>query len=166
MTLPPSFTTRLVDLDTAPAAALPWMTLDQSATATIRATTGTLPQVQILHSGDSVTDAWLPTPWEVNHPCFARHISLNLGQHACLIGRSIAQADGEVATLLKGLGTRPLAELLFKDGSTALPEPIYLVSDQGWFGRAVQWQVAGCADPLLLIELFNPEFVSRYAPTA
>lgn len=160
----PGFEFSVCTLNQVPATSAPWVTLRTSATTEIASSTGIKPNVQIFFTGSGVANdpelRGLPKT-----ECYVREIGLYAADQLCLIGRTTTPFGSDTHAKLANLGTRPLADLLFAEADSCVLETTQpLVSKHGWYGRNTLWQVAGCAEPLQLLELFNPEFTQRYQP--
>jgi len=143
-----------------------WVSVPDSMTRAIADTLGRQPEVTIRLEGPSRPNVLerrllaLGTGSRVQ----TREISLSVAGQSVLIARSITPMKSAVVPQLKGLGRKPLAELLFQDprwqrqrrplaihcANTALP------------GRACVWEYQGRRRGRLLVEeYFLPVLLAR-----
>lgn len=150
-------------LATLPARAQTWLTYDRSITEAASVLTGVQACVSSLSQQAQYAPLWLPAPYRSDEQTYARQIELMSGACRVLIAVSYTRPDSDLAERLEVLDRAPLANLLFQTGSAQNPTKTY-VQTGFWCGRLVEWQVAGCDTPLILLELFDPDFVKRYTP--
>lgn len=145
-------------LEDIPAQAHTWVSYDRSITEL----TNTDVAVTNLRQEMQTSPAWLPPIYQDKNDAFFRRIELVAGQNRVLIAASYTQPHGDVRERLQALGDLPLANLLFQEGAVQKRDRRY-VSANTWYGRIVEWQILGCSAPLLLLELFDPEFTRAYS---
>lgn len=153
--------THAVPLHTLPAAVHAWIKLSGSMTQAIQSVTGQAPAVRIKLSQAAPASAWEAELLQGSN-CFVRHIELLAGEQLCLTARSLALQNSPAALALANLGERPLADLLF-NGAWVQGDIHAITTNTGGFGRAAVWRNSG-GYPLLVQEIFAPEFVRAYQP--
>ena len=155
---------QLIQLDEIPDRAKPWVQYDESITLAVESVTGSVAKVKNLCQFKGPCPDWIPSHHQREQLSFIRHIELFSREQRVLSAWSYTDPDGDLVEKLLALGNQPLANLLFASGSSRSPT-LHWIHAEGHGGRAIEWQVTGCASSLMLVELFDATFVSRYAPS-
>jgi chorismate-pyruvate lyase len=143
-----------------------WVNVPGSMTRAIATTCGQQPTVDILSEGPDRASRWearligKPAGYRVH----AREISLRVGDNTVLVARSITPAGSSVEPLLRGLGSKPLAELLFVDPRWQrhhAPLALYGDDRDELPGRVCVWNYAARQPGTLLVaEYFLPSLLA------
>ena len=158
-------TLKNVTSESIPSATLAWLQYEQSITKTAEYLTQQTCIVQNRKQELSAAPPWLPSQYQQNTCTFTRKIELMAGTQQILLAGTYTHPNGDVVKALEELGDKPLANLLFSKTANYSTHCNYVKSGSG-YGRVVEWQIASCTHPLLLVELFDPNFVHLYSPTS
>ena len=154
--------TRVIATDI-PKPTLEWLTLDKSITNTVGLVTQSTVHVCNREQGMSQAPNWLPLQYKQHSQSYVRCIELFAQSQRILIAGTYTHPCSDVIGQLEALGNEPLANLLFQS-SSAHPGKQYFVQSGCWWGRVVEWSISNCEHPMLLVELFDPEFIAHYSP--
>lgn len=154
-----------------PGALRGWIDLPGSMTREIARVSCSPPAVSLRFEGPGS-----PAPWEAQllqlnqrRRVWIREISLDIADKAVLMARSVTCISSPVAPMLRGLGHKPLAELLFADPRwQRLQPPLPVCSNSlplqpaGTLpGRTTVWEYAGKRSSRLLVsEFFLPALIA------
>ena len=128
---------------------------------------GSRPQVVVHRSAADRSQLWEAKllRLEARQRVFAREISLQIDGRSVLDARSVTTAGGAIEARLRGLGNKPLAELLFEDPlwqRLTGPLPLAGRNQQSPPGRVCVWRYRGRQPGTLLVaEYFLPELLAR-----
>ena len=131
--------------------------MQSSVTEAIAAHFGAPPTVRVHHSGPSALTTWEADllGCDASTQAFARHITLDVGEHAVLAARTVTAWDDPMRTYLADLGDRPLGTLLFQGERWARASALIpLVEGTATFGRGARWHDAQSGGNLLVEEFF------------
>ena len=143
-----------------------WVLEPGSMTRAIARYCGERPRVRVHKSEPDRPERWeadllrLPS----SRPVFCREISLRIQDRDVLQARSVAIIGGSIEPRLRGLGNKPLAELLFVDPLWQReigPLPLAPRRHRPTPGRVCVWRYHGRRPGLLLVaEYFLPELLN------
>lgn len=141
-----------------------WFGLTESMTAAVAHHCRGKALVTLLGEGTETANHWERGVLNSPHNVYARHISLAVDGVPRLIARSLTTPDHAVVELMRGLGERPLAELLFTDPLWVRDKhTIYLQTPSGVPGRGVLWCHQDHQQQLLVEEFFLPALLQSAA---
>ena len=141
-----------------------WFGLTESMTAAVAHHCRGEALVTLLGEGTETANHWERGVLNSPHNVYARHISLAVDGVPRLIARSLTTPDHAVVELMRGLGERPLAELLFTDPLWVRDKhTIYLQTPSGVPGRGVLWCHQDHQQQLLVEEFFLPALLQSAA---
>jgi chorismate-pyruvate lyase len=144
-----------------------WITEPGSMTQAIASHCGGRPQVVVHKSALDRSSLWEAQLLRLKsrQRVFTREISLQVDGRSVLNARSVAVAGGAIEARLRGLGNKPLAELLFEDPLWQRQTgPLGLAGRSGHSppGRVCVWRYRGRQPGNLLVaEYFLPELLVR-----
>lgn len=155
------------------ASAAAWIELSGSMTRAIGETLAELPRVIPGHEGPT-----LLAPWErrmlglEQRRGYAREVVLSVRGVPVLSARTVSRLDDPALEVIRRLGDRPLAQLLFEDsrwirGSAPIP---LIEGAQRRIGRVCQWYCLGRPGQgrrrsrILVSEFFEPDGVLNHRP--
>jgi chorismate-pyruvate lyase len=143
----------------------PWLGLTESMTAAVAHHCRGQALVTLLGEGLAVTNTWEQQCLNVNEDTddiYVRHISLSVAGIPRLIARSLTPARSSVVDLMRGLGERPLAELLFTDPMwRRTADAVNLRTVDGLSGRGILWCHQKHQQQLLVEEFFLPALLQH-----
>lgn len=143
-----------------------WVNVPGSMTRAIATTCGQQPDVDVRYEGPGRASSWEARLIDNPPGCrvHSREITLRVDGNAVLLARSITPSGSAVEPLLRGLGSRPLAELLFADPRWRrhqAPLAVYGNDGDQLPGRVSAWTYAGRrAGVLLVAEYFLPPLLA------
>lgn len=143
-----------------------WVSIPGSMTRAVADACHQQPQVELRYQGPDRASRWEAVLIGKTSGCrvHAREISLTIAGNPVLLARSITPTGGAVEPLLRGLGNKPLAELLFTDPRWQRHQPpaILAGSNDGQLpGRVCVWDYDGRRSGILLVaEYFLPELLA------
>jgi len=143
-----------------------WVNVPGSMTRAIASSCGQQPRVDVRQESPGRASRWEAQLIDKHPGCavYTREISLRVGDNAVLVARSITPAGSAVEPLLRGLGSRPLAELLFTDPRWRRhrqPLAVYGDDGDGLPGRVCVWTFGGRRPGTLLVaEYFLPPLLA------
>ena len=121
----------------------PWIRLTDSMTHALGEALGALPRVTPAYEGHSRL-----APWEsrmlgnAGHRGYAREVVLSVAGCPVLSARTVSRLNDPALEVIRKLGDRPLAQLLFEDPAwvrNSPPVPLIEVATRR-IGRACLWQ--------------------------
>ena len=141
-------------------------------TRSIAATLGEMPAVVPVFEGPATLAPWERRLLSVSRPWgYAREVVLTVRGKPILAARTVSRLHDPALEVIRKLGTRPLAQLLFDDPRwTRASAPIPLVElDQQRIGRTCLWQAAKLngrrlGSRILVSEFFEPELTKLPQP--
>ncbi len=123
-----------------------WIRLTDSMTHALGEAFGELPRVSPGHEGPSRL-----APWEQrllglkDSRCYAREVVLTVAGRPVLSARTVSRLDDPALEVIRRLGSRPLAQLLFEDPAWVrgtAPVPLIELATRR-IGRVCLWQSLG-----------------------
>lgn len=143
---------------------VPWIRLSESMTRAIGQTLGEMPRVSPGFEGPDRL-----APWESNllglsgSRGYAREVMLSVRDRPVLAARTVSRLDDPALELIRKLGERPLAQLLFEDRDWRRASAPFALIELGYrrIGRTCLWRRVqgrgrGNSSLILVTEFFEP----------
>jgi chorismate-pyruvate lyase len=137
-----------------------WISRSDSMTRAIAVTRGEMPRVHPLREGPARL-----APWEgrlLGHRrnrAYAREVVLTTDEEPVLVARTVSRLEDPALNVIRKLGSRPLAELLFEDPDWRRASPLIPLIELGprRIGRTCLWAYGRSGQSRILVtELFEP----------
>ncbi len=148
-----------------------WIELTGSMTRSIADTAGEMPLVRPGYEGPTVLAPWERRLLGIREPDgYAREVVLTVRNQAVLSARTVSRLYDPALEVIRRLGTRPLAQLLFDDHRwvrASAPIPLIELASRR-IGRTSLWRAARldgrrAESRILVSEFFEPAFIQAQA---